>query len=87
MLSAKKKYSSPILVSLLHLLPSLLLIGMVVVALISLRLGEPRTVLGVQTNMPQIRTMTIEDRIKELSGLGNTVKSEAVDRAQQDLTK
>ncbi len=82
-----KKDTSPISLSLLHFLPSILLIGMIVVAVLSLGFGEKKTVLGVQTGMPQIRTLTIEDRIKELSGVASKVKSEAITRAQQELTK
>lgn len=77
--------SSPILISLLHLLPSLLLIGMVVIGIFSLDLGEKRVVLGTQTTQPQVRTMTVEDRIKELSGLEMKVKSEAIVRATENL--
>lgn len=84
---AKKKYVSPILLSLLHFLPSLLLIGMVVIALIGLRFGERKAVLGAQSNTPQIRTMTVEDRIKELSGATKGLKSEAVMREKENLAK
>lgn len=87
MSASKTKYTSPILLSLLHLLPSLLLIGMLVVAVVSLGLGERKVVLGAQSTWPQIRTLTIEDRIKELSGLGNKIKSEAVVKAAGELAR
>jgi len=77
--------SSPVLLSLLHLLPSLLLIGMVVIGIVSLGFGEKKVVLGAQTNHPQVRTLTVENRIKELSGLGNKVKSEAIVRSTENL--
>ena len=77
--------SSPVLLSLLHLLPSLLLIGMVVIGIVSLGFGEKKVVLGAQTNQPQVRTLTVENRIKELSGLGNKVKSEAIVRSTENL--
>lgn len=79
--------SSPVLLSLLHLLPSLLLIGMVVIGIVSLEFGEKKVVLGAQTTQPQIRTLTVEDRIKELSGLGAKIKSEALVRAAEELDK
>lgn len=37
--------------------------------------------------MLQIRTVTIEDRIKELTGVANKVKSEAIDKAERELIK
>ena len=83
---AKKKYTSPILLSLLHFLPSLLLLSMVVIGLFSLSWGERKAVLGSQTSLPQIKTETVEDRLRELSGLGKTIKSEAVEQAEKQLT-
>jgi hypothetical protein len=77
--------SSPVLLSLLHLLPSLLLIGLVVVGIASLEFGEKKVVLGAQTTQPQVRTLTVEDRIKELSGLGTKIKSEAIVKARDNL--
>lgn len=79
--------SSPIVLSLLHLLPSLLLVGMVVIGIVSLELGEKRAVLGAQITLPQVRTLSVEDRIKELSGFGEKIKSEAVLRATEELTR
>jgi len=79
--------SSPVVLSLLHLLPSLLLIGMVVVAIVSLEFGEKKVVLGAQTTQPQVRTLTVEDRIKELSGLGAKVKSETIVKATEELVR
>lgn len=83
----KKGYTSPVLLSLLHLLPSLLLIGVVVIGIISLGLGEKKVVLGAQSTWPQIRTLTIEDRIKELTGLGNKINSEALVKAVDELAR
>lgn len=79
--------SSPIVLSLLHLLPSLLLIGMVVIGIVSLEFGERKVVLGAQTMQPQVRTITVEGRIKELAGFANKIKSEAVVRAAGELEK
>lgn len=87
MRASKTKDTSPILFSLLHLLPSLLLLGMIIVAIISLGVGERSVVLGAQSSLLQIRTLTIEDRIKELSGVANRVKSEAIERAERELAR
>ncbi len=84
---AQKKYTSPILISLLHLLPSLLLLSMVVIGLFSLSWDERKTILGSQTSLPQIKTETVEDRLRELSGLGEKVKSESIIRAEKELTR
>lgn len=84
--AAKKKYTSPILLSLLHFLPSLLLLSMVAIGLFSLTWGERRAVLGSQTSLPQIKTETVEDRLRELSGFGEKVKSEAIESAEKQLT-
>jgi len=62
-----------------------LLIGMVVIGIVSLELGEKKVVLGAQTTQPQVRTLTVEDRIKELTGLGAKVKSEAIVKATGNL--
>jgi len=58
---------------------------MVVIGIVSLGFGEKKVVLGAQTNQPQVRTLTVENRIKELSGLGNKVKSEAIVRSTENL--
>lgn len=83
----KSGYTSPILLSLLHFLPSVLLIAMVAIAVVGLGIGEKRVVLGAQSTWPQIRTLTIEDRIKELSGFANKIKSESIVKATEKLTR
>ena len=82
---SSKKDTSPILLSFLHFLPSLMLVCLVVVAILALGFSERKTVLGAQSNTPQIRTLTVEDRLKELTGVASKVKSEAVKRAAEEL--
>ena len=88
MLASRKKYTSPLVLSLLHLLPTLLLLALVGVGLVSLSFSnEHKTVLGTQTTQPQVRTLTVEDRIRELKEIGKAVKSEAAERQERELLK
>ncbi|OGD71093.1 hypothetical protein A3A84_00770 [Candidatus Collierbacteria bacterium RIFCSPLOWO2_01_FULL_50_23] len=85
MRARQKKYTSPIYLSLLHFLPSLLLLGLVAIGIMSLKTGEQGAVLGSQTTLPQIKTETVEDRLGKLMEVARTVKSEAVEQAEMEL--
>jgi len=77
---------SPLSLSLLHLLPSLLLLVLIVVGFVSLSYSDKqKTVLGVQTALPQVKTQTVEERLQELTELEKTTKSEAVESAKKEL--
>jgi len=81
----KRKYISPVWVSISHFLPSLVLLGLVIIGVLSLSFSSRTHVLGAQSEAIQIRTETVEDRIKELSGVQKRVKSEAVIKESQRL--
>ena len=79
---------SPLSLSLLHLLPSLLLLVLIVVGLVRLSYADKqKTVLGVQTALPQEKTQTVEERLQELTELEKTTKSEAVEAAKEELAR
>ena len=74
--------------SLLHLLPSLLLLILVVVGFVSLSYSDKhKAVLGVQMALPQVKTQTVEERLQELTELEKTTKSEAVEAAKEELAR
>ena len=82
----KEKGISPLYLSLLHLLPSLLLLILILVGFLSLSYSDKhRAVLGLQAGEPQVRTETVEDRIRELTEVGKTTDSEALENAKADL--
>ena len=82
------KYSSPLVISLLNLLPTLLLLAMVGIGLASLSFSnEHRTVLGAQTSQSQVRTLTVEDRIRELKEATKFQKSEAAEKQEKELLR
>jgi|CXWL01.1.fsa_nt_gi hypothetical protein len=82
------RYSSPLVVSLLNLLPTLLLLALVGVGLASLSFSdEHKTVLGAQTSQSQVRTLTVEDRIRELKEATKSQKSEAADKQEKELSR
>ncbi|MFZ2202607.1 MAG: hypothetical protein WAV56_04425 [Microgenomates group bacterium] len=77
---------SPLYLSLLHLLPSLLLLVLIVIGFVSLSYSDKhQTVLGAQTALPQVKTETVEERLDELTEVEKTTKSEAVEKAKVDL--
>lgn len=77
---------SPLHLSLLHLLPSLLLLVLIVIGFVSLSYSDKhKAVLGVQTVLPQVKVETVEDRIRELTEVGKTTDSEALEKAKTDL--
>ncbi len=79
---------SPLHLSLLHLLPSLLLLVLIVVGFVSLSYSDKhKAVLGVQTALPQVKTETVEDRIRKLTEVGKTTESEAVEKAKAELSR
>ena len=79
---------SPLHLSLLHLLPSLLLLVLIVVGFVSLSYSDKhKSVLGVQTALPQVKTETVEDRIRKLTEVGKTTESEAVEKAKAELSR
>ncbi len=79
---------SPLQLSLLHLLPSLLLMVLIVIGFVSLSYSDKhKAVLGVQTALPQVKTQTVEERLQELTKLGKTTKSEAVEAAKKELIR
>ena len=79
---------SPLQMSLLHLLPSLLLLVLIVVGFVSLSYSDKqKTVLGVQTALPQVKPQTVEERLQELTELEKTTKSEAVEAAKEELAR
>lgn len=83
----EKKNISPLHLSLLHLLPSLLLLLLIVIGFVSLSYSDKhRSILGAQADQPQVKTETVEDRIKELTEIDKTTNSEAVDKAKAELT-
>ena len=84
----KKKSISPLQLSALHLLPTLLLMVLIAVGFFSLSYSnKQKAVLGAQTALPQVKTETVEDRIKELTEIGKTVNSEAVESAKDELAR
>ncbi len=88
MSALKSKDTSPLLMSVFHFLPTLLLLALVVIGLSTLTFSrEHRTVLGVQTTQSQVRTLTVEDRIKELKQATQSMKSEAADKQVEELSE
>lgn len=84
----KTKSVSPLSLSILNLLPTLLLLALVGVGLASLSFSnEHETVLGVQTSQSQVRTLTVEDRIKELKEATKFQRSEAAERQEKELSR
>lgn len=84
----KTKSVSPLSLSILNLLPTLLLLALVGVGLASLSFSnEHKTVLGVQTSQSQVRTLTVEDRIKELKEATKFQKSEAAEKQEEELSR
>lgn len=82
------KSISPLQLALLHLLPSLLLLILIVIGFISLSDSDKqRVVLGTQTDLPQVKTETVENRLKELNEIGKKVNSEAVESAKSELAR
>lgn len=77
----KKKAISPLTLSLLHLLPSLLLLALISIGFFSLWYSEEhQLVLGNQTNQPQIKTVNSEDRLFQLKELGKKIRSESLEK-------
>lgn len=84
----KTRNISPLHLSLLHLLPSLLLLILIVVGFVSLSYSDKhQVVLGVQTALPSVKTQTVDERLNELNELEKTTKSEAVEAAKKELVR
>lgn len=84
----KTRNISPLHLSLLHLLPSLLLLILIIVGFVSLLYSDKhQAVLGVQTALPSVKTQTVEERLDELNEVERTTKSEAVKSAKKELSR
>ena len=84
----EKRNISPLHMSLLHLLPSLLLLLLIVIGFVSLSYSDKhKSILGAQADQPQVKTKTVEDRLRELNEVGETTKSEAVETAKKELVR
>lgn len=67
LMSKKKDGVSPLVVGLLHVLPSWLLFVSILIVIINLYFGNKEAVLGVQTgNYGLVKTTTREERVNEL---------------------
>lgn len=85
-LTKKSKYISPLSLFFLNLLPSLLLLILILVGLISVTGSSgQRDVLGEQAVLPQIKTETVEHRIQELMNAKGQMNSEAVNKELEKL--
>lgn len=86
MRSPNKKCVSPLFLTISHLLPSLVLLGLLIIGIMTQSIGRNTSVLGVQSNSSQVRTTTVNKRLDELSVFGSEVKSEAIEEERKKLS-
>lgn len=69
---------SPLFVSILHLIPSILLLAGVALGIFNLyqKVKSERKVLGAETNLPERETETIKQRLDQLQEAAKTINSE-----------
>lgn len=86
MIVRKRRPISPVYLFVSHLLPSLVLLGLLIIGVVSQSFGQQTSVLGAQSNFSQVRTTTVNDRLDELSVIDSEVKSEAIEAERKKLT-
>lgn len=79
--------NSPLVLSLIRLIPTILLFIGVAVGLGNLIniANKGKRVLGTEGSLPYTRTLTIEERIRELKDLYEKVKSEQIQKEIEKL--
>lgn len=87
-MTKKRKPLSPLSLSLLHSLPSLLLLGLIAIGFVSLMYSEHQeTVLGSQTSVPVINTEKVNERLQMLRELGKKIRSEEIEKEIELLSE
>lgn len=76
---------SPLFLTLLRLIPTIILLSGLAVGVGNLMFKYNERVLGEETNLPQTKSTTVEQRLSELKALRQTINSKLLEKEIEKL--